>query len=54
MRVPFLPNEIRSGKKYTLVLDLDETLVHYEEVSESLNLFYSACLLIANQNLFDF
>jgi hypothetical protein len=29
---PFLPKEIEDGKQYTLVLDLDETLVHYYEV----------------------
>lgn len=29
---PYLPPELPEGKVYTLVLDLDETLVHYIEV----------------------
>lgn len=29
---PYLPAELPEGKKYTLVLDLDETLVHYVEI----------------------
>jgi hypothetical protein len=32
---PFLPKEISNEKQYTLVLDLDETLVHYVEDSDS-------------------
>jgi len=28
---PYLPLSIAKGKKYTLVLDLDETLIHYFE-----------------------
>lgn len=30
MRAPFLPR-ISTSRAYTLVLDLDETLVHYDE-----------------------
>jgi CTD small phosphatase-like protein 2 len=30
---PYLP-AIKDGKKYTLVLDLDETLIHYVEESQ--------------------
>jgi hypothetical protein len=29
---PYLPPTMPEGKTYTLVLDLDETLVHYIEV----------------------
>ena len=32
---PFLGEKINNGKKYTLVLDLDETLVHYVEDNDS-------------------
>lgn len=32
---PFLPREISGGLDYTLVLDLDETLVHFDQVSLS-------------------
>jgi hypothetical protein len=28
---PYLPPWLTNGKKYTLVLDLDETLIHYFE-----------------------
>ena len=34
-RKPILP-PLKQGKKYTLVLDLDETLVHYDEKNEEL------------------
>jgi len=34
---PYLPKEISGNKKYTLVLDLDETLVHYVEVNYIIN-----------------
>lgn len=29
--MPYLPAVISNSKKYTLVLDLDETLIHYIE-----------------------
>lgn len=29
---PYLPPQLPEGKVYTLVLDLDETLVHYVEI----------------------
>lgn len=32
VKAPYLPTN-NTGKEYTLVLDLDETLVHYYEVS---------------------
>ena len=32
VEAPYLPSEVKTGMKYTLVLDLDETLVHYFEV----------------------
>ncbi len=35
IKIPYLP-EVESPETYTLVLDLDETLVHYIEV----NYFY--------------
>ena len=31
IKTPYLPALDESGKKYTLVLDLDETLVHFVE-----------------------
>ena len=30
VKTPFLP-PIKNNRKYTLVLDLDETLIHYDE-----------------------
>ena len=33
IRRPYLPTN-QSGKKFTLVLDLDETLIHYDEKFE--------------------
>lgn len=30
---PYLPSEVTGDHKYTLVLDLDETLVHFDPVS---------------------
>ena len=34
--VPYLTPKIANNKKYTLVLDLDETLIHYvENLSET-------------------
>jgi CTD small phosphatase-like protein 2 len=35
LKPPFLP-KIKSNKSYTLVLDLDETLVHYDEKTEEI------------------
>ena len=32
VQTPYLP-PVSGSKKYTLVLDLDETLLHFEEVS---------------------
>jgi predicted secreted acid phosphatase len=32
VKTPYLP-PVSGSKKYTLVLDLDETLLHFEEVS---------------------
>lgn len=32
--IPFLPEMSKLGRKFTLVLDLDETLVHFEEVGD--------------------
>lgn len=31
LKGPYLPEKITKGFKYTLVLDLDETLIHYDE-----------------------
>ena len=33
---PYLPPKAKDAKPYTLVLDLDETLIHFEEVISSL------------------
>ena len=32
VEAPYLKSEVANGRTYTLVLDLDETLVHYFEV----------------------
>jgi hypothetical protein len=32
LREPYLPAELPRGLDYTLVLDLDETLVHFDPV----------------------
>lgn len=32
---PYLPPKLKDAQPYTLVLDLDETLIHFEEVSKS-------------------
>ena len=32
---PYLPPRAKNAKPYTLVLDLDETLIHFEEVNYS-------------------
>jgi hypothetical protein len=37
---PYLPAEPIRGHEYTLVLDLDETLVHFDPVSLSILTFY--------------
>lgn len=34
---PYLPNFIANNKKFTLVLDLDETLIHYVEMMTCTN-----------------
>lgn len=34
IREPFLPPNTDPPRKFTLVLDLDETLVHFEEVGD--------------------
>ena len=31
--VPYLPSVLTQNKKFTLVLDLDETLIHYVEMA---------------------
>ena len=36
VKPPFLPRKMPPGRKYTLVLDLDETLVHFDENTEGL------------------
>lgn len=40
VKPPYLPpmNTLDGRRKYTLVLDLDETLLHFEEVSQKLPL----------------
>jgi hypothetical protein len=37
MPVPYLPKIDSSNNTYTLVLDLDETLLHFEEVKYLIN-----------------
>ena len=32
---PFLPSHVSRKKQYTLVLDLDETLIHYFEFPQA-------------------
>lgn len=32
LKEPFLPQQVARGLEYTLVLDLDETLVHFDQV----------------------
>ena len=34
MKTPYLPGKLMEGFKYTLVLDLDETLIHYEDAPD--------------------
>lgn len=45
-REPYLPNEVAKGHQYTLVLDLDETLIHFDPVSFHHNLYF-----LENKNL---
>lgn len=35
LKPPFLP-KLKAGKQYTLVLDLDETLLHYDDRNEEI------------------
>lgn len=37
VQAPFLPPTVSNNKEYTLVLDLDETLIHYCDISEDSN-----------------
>ena len=37
VQAPYLPSKLANNKKYTLVLDLDETLIHYVEYSQGPN-----------------
>ena len=36
--MPYLPNNTSLQNRYTLVIDLDETLVHYDDQAETLNI----------------
>lgn len=42
IKPPYLPplNTLDGKRKYTLVLDLDETLLHFEEVSNDQIIYY--------------
>lgn len=42
---PYLP-PMTPNKRYTLVLDLDETLIHYEDVDESHEFEGEVCYMV--------
>lgn len=46
-REPYLPKDVTRGLDYTLVLDLDETLVHFDPVSSFLFIIF----IVENENI---
>jgi hypothetical protein len=48
---PFLSSEIPRGLEYTLVLDLDETLVHFDPVRQIILTFACRNTELTNQDL---